>query len=489
MTNGTVNLAGAPQYVGTVGRTLVKSWSGLDRPPTRPENYPPRTMYTVPRTIYWVPTKGRKAGIEQSKTVVDTLYTRSPHSDTTGRRPKDVDHPYTLTLKDWRSTLMRPRKGLAYNRNVGSDWAWSVFYGGNRPMSEKALFTANDHNELLNKLYTKVRGTDFNMGILLGEGHKTLAMISDNAIRVAKGYYHLRHGDISGALRSLKEGASRAPLTKRFSSAKSHELYPNFVSDVHDIAGKVLEFQYGVRPLLNDVYNAAGMLASKLELPFTSVMRVGIQRKVTTPRVISGNYWNNAQTYFGPGGCKVTQYLEDGEWIKATFTEADIPSIPSQLGLYDPLSVMWELTPYSFVADWFIPIGPALEARTAASSLKGQFVTSRKQVYTDGNAFGYWGTMEDSVGPMSGSFTGVTFSRTISSTLTEAVPTFKPLSKVFSMEHTINAIALVASSATAPLPVLRSSIQRHSARQSYVDTNLWGSVLEQTSGFSRASKR
>jgi hypothetical protein len=33
----------------------------------------------------------------------------------------------------------------------------------------------------------------------------------------------------------------------------------------------------------------------------------------------------------------------------------------SQLGLNSPVSLAWELIPYSFVVDWFLPIGQALE--------------------------------------------------------------------------------------------------------------------------------
>ena len=37
----------------------------------------------------------------------------------------------------------------------------------------------------------------------------------------------------------------------------------------------------------------------------------------------------------------------------------------SQLGLTDPLGIAWELTRLSFVADWFVPIGAWLQARSA----------------------------------------------------------------------------------------------------------------------------
>jgi len=37
----------------------------------------------------------------------------------------------------------------------------------------------------------------------------------------------------------------------------------------------------------------------------------------------------------------------------------------SQMGLLNPAEVAWELTPWSFVVDWFVPVGNVLEALTA----------------------------------------------------------------------------------------------------------------------------
>ena len=45
----------------------------------------------------------------------------------------------------------------------------------------------------------------------------------------------------------------------------------------------------------------------------------------------------------------------------------------SSLGLVNPLEIVWEVTKYSFVVDWFLPIGPWLSALTADVGLS--FVT------------------------------------------------------------------------------------------------------------------
>jgi hypothetical protein len=50
--------------------------------------------------------------------------------------------------------------------------------------------------------------------------------------------------------------------------------------------------------------------------------------------------------------------------------------VARQLGLLDPLSVAWELLPWSFVIDWFIPIGAYLDVLNGIPALKGRFLTT-----------------------------------------------------------------------------------------------------------------
>jgi hypothetical protein len=121
--------------------------------------------------------------------------------------------------------------------------------------------------------------------------------------------------------------------------------------------------------------------------------------------------------------------------IVAYITENGNSSIAATLGLLDPELVAWELVPFSFVADWFIPIGQWMEARAKASRLTGTFVTSDKatclidQLTIAGVSCSGYGAQ-------------ISFNRSISSTLDVPMPTFKPLTKVASWQHCANALAL-----------------------------------------------
>lgn len=79
--------------------------------------------------------------------------------------------------------------------------------------------------------------------------------------------------------------------------------------------------------------------------------------------------------------CKLTAELSNSSWHAA-----------SQLDLVNPLSLGWELVPFSFVLDWFIPVGNMLEALTAHAGLV--FVGGHYSYVTRGrkrfDAIPYW---------------------------------------------------------------------------------------------------
>jgi len=120
-------------------------------------------------------------------------------------------------------------------------------------------------------------------------------------------------------------------------------------------------------------------------------------------------------------------------------------------GLTDPASVLWELTPYSFVADWFIPIGNYLAARSLASALTGTFVTTKtRRVFC-----AYEGLANTDNGivrtvyttPPKGNCALINVTRTVSTSLNVPVPSFKTLDKVASWKHCANAVALLVQKA------------------------------------------
>lgn len=301
------------------------------------------------------------------------------------------------------------------------------FHGGS------PSWTANDDINLINRLKTKVRGSDFNMGVFLGEGHETLRMIGDSALTIASSLRSLRKGDVYGATRTLLKNGKplyRGPLNRVVIRRGA----------VDQLSSNLLALQWGWIPLVQDMRSGAELLAHTLNVPFQTRNRVSINKKSK----ISGSYFEMA------GGVVISKQ------IIAILSERE--SVPKLTGLLDPLSVAWELAPLSMLVDYVTPIGSWLEARAFASGLDGKFITtSRTWIEARDISFGktyervpgYPSYME---GDCKGAYIRqMSLNRTVSTSLSVPKPVVKPLDKVFSVRHCINALALLAQVAKGPL--------------------------------------
>lgn len=124
-----------------------------------------------------------------------------------------------------------------------------------------------------------------------------------------------------------------------------------------------LEYQYGWKPLLQSVYDLTN---AKFKDPFCVVRK---KRKRTV--------------YVGPitgstGQIQYTALAEDQftAVVVATVTVKDLAKATgAQMGLNNPAALAWELLPFSFIVDWFAPIGPWLENLTALGGCTVSFAT------------------------------------------------------------------------------------------------------------------
>lgn len=313
---------------------------------------------------------------------------------------------------------------------------WGGAFGTWVPYQAAGIFTPNDQIKLINKLRESIQGSDFNAAVALGEGGQTLKLIADSATRIYTALHRAKRGDFKGACRSLIEGTGRKPL-KPYHDWKSPAAWLDT-----NLAKNWLELQYGWLPLLSDAHDGAITLAHHLNVPLQKTYRA--KRIVKRPHSLVTMYGIPGRN---PFSWKATSLQKEARYIKAVIKEK--PSIPKLTGLTHPESVAWELLPYSFVADWFIPIGDYLTARGFAQGLEGQFVTSNLRTgvmfppsVVEGIAeFTYEGD------PSTVRFQRVQFDRTVSSELDVPMPSFKPLNKALSWQHCTNALALVISHA------------------------------------------
>lgn len=119
-----------------------------------------------------------------------------------------------------------------------------------------------------------------------------------------------------------------------------------------------LEFQYGWKPLLNDIYDSCQAIANvhykQRHLRFTG----------------SGSYEVSAvrpgPTYSEGGGAQFPTLFKTTVKAKTRYVlecseENTLLTTLANTGITNPAALAWELLPYSFVLDWFVPVGDYLE--------------------------------------------------------------------------------------------------------------------------------
>jgi hypothetical protein len=216
---------------------------------------------------------------------------------------------------------------------------------------------ANEKVRLENKLASKIRGHQFSLSTAVAQPTLTIRMITDTALRITRSIRLLRQGNLPQAVYALG-------VKPRGSHKKSVYL----PQSSYDVSGLWLEMQYGWRPLLSDVHDGAQALASVLE------RRVFSGVKASTHKQSNVSYNNGGYTY--------GMYRECVRTIRCRYIE--LGTIPS-LGLADPASLAWEVLPFSFIADWFVPIGTYLDNRNILGHTIGQFLI------TDFTRDTFWG--------------------------------------------------------------------------------------------------
>lgn len=370
----------------------TKSWSGTDYPKTvrseKPERFTTRTLVM------------RRGGqlVEYEQPI--RLYV----PDHPPKRALVVEHPYSMSLSVQNDSV------LYYNLGkTGPTYSGTGVNTGYANGSVSQYWGSNDDLALLGRLREQVAGSSFNAGVFLGEGKEALSMIANAATRLAGAFRYARGGNMPKAWSILTRGTDR------------------FAPPSQVVANNWLELQYGWLPLLHDMEDGAKFLAHHHSYPLQHV----VYARLTKPGLVQSVSPSNTKLL----ACKAYTSVQ----IKAILKEKNVVSLS---GLIDLPSIAWELTPYSFVVDWAIPIGEYLQARGLAQSLSGTFVTSKKTYFSWCGAVNV-GANVQSWGNHSAM--GVTLNRTVSTTLSVPLPEVVPLKEMFSWKRAANALALLVT--------------------------------------------
>lgn len=149
-----------------------------------------------------------------------------------------------------------------------------------------------------------------------------------------------------------------------------------------------LEYSYGWAPFLGDIYTICD---SMLTVPST-VVKKSYREDFALPIIRATGHLRFTGVCVG----KVLATAKSVVTLDAPFMHA-----MNQYGVLNPFAVAWEMVPFSFVADWFIPIGDYLNQFNATAGLKFyDYSVTRSAVFEQtGN-----------INPISGVFKGTAYS-------------------------------------------------------------------------------
>jgi hypothetical protein len=174
------------------------------------------------------------------------------------------------------------------------------------------------------------------------ERQQSLDMIEKRANQLLSFATAVKRRDFNGIKRSL----GIVKITKKAEAKRAADLF--------------LEFHFGWDPLIQDIGNAVEILQSPLRDKPVKARGKAIRENIVFTRdygsIVNGHYTSHQSAFIRA----ITQVT-----VSATVKVTN-PNLyrANQLGFLNPATVAWELVPFSFVVDWFVPVGDFLNSFT-----------------------------------------------------------------------------------------------------------------------------
>lgn len=192
-------------------------------------------------------------------------------------------------------------------------------------------------NKTLTSAMNKLKPDSSGWGENLAQGRKTCEDFSKRVGNFARLLLAMKRGNV-------REAAQRMGVGKAGSLSK-------------DVASLWLEYQYVVKPTMKDIHD--------LNKTVHSILKAAqpVHTVATATASNEDPYYYN--TLRGSGQI-VSSFRTQFNGIRNNNASYLLDSA----GLANPVDLAWELLPYSFVVDWFIPVGNTLQAMTAGYGLE-----------------------------------------------------------------------------------------------------------------------
>jgi len=226
------------------------------------------------------------------------------------------------------------------------------------------LATPDHYNQrVYNKAYTslmeKVRVESSTLGATLGEWKSSSSMIAARATQLWQGFKAAKRLDFRGVKRAWGKHAGIRPKVR---AAGNH----------------VLEYSFGWAPLVKDINSALEVLHNRLP-PFRVKQRAKYEDQDT------GSHNFGAVTRFYKNRIVYA-------WELRARVELENPNtaLAQQLGLVNLGSVIWELTPNSYILDYFVNVSDFIGAFSDRVGLNFVSESKTNKVVLNTSVTGRW---------------------------------------------------------------------------------------------------
>lgn len=358
-------------------------------------------------------------------------------------RPASVSHPKNSA--GWRNpgnwnhyvheSTNAPLNGVISGDPNGPNGNYQMFTDGlfwDNGLFGVPAFPTWLENSAVNKALLKLKNQSVDLSVAFGERKETGELALDAANICVEG--------IRQALRFKRVGFRAAWSEIKRETEKSLKSKSGIRKYGHDFIDNFLQVQYGLRPLHQDVYGAVSSIneSEKDGNPYTARIK-------SRGRSVDQTIWDR-QSGISYCGYKVAVNVVHHVEV-ALYYECDNPvwKSLSSLGITNPASTAYELLPFSFLLDWFLPVGNYLSAMDAAIgwSFQSGTISTTTRLKASSPA-PYMGGQNSLIASFPYTETGVRFQRVV---LNESPgPRYPSFKNPLSGQHIANAIALAVAS-------------------------------------------
>lgn len=205
----------------------------------------------------------------------------------------------------------------------------------------------SDADDLVIDFYNKVDGMATNLLDAVRTRKQTIDMVTSNVSKIVK------------SIRLLKKG-------KWKKAAAALDVVPKGQPKTKNVPGRWLELQYGWLPLMGDIYTVGAEMFPE--------PRFRCHEKLIF------THTNSRVSANGTATRKTTERRTIVGYFKI---KSDLVHTAQHLGLLNPAALAWEAIPFSFVLDWFLPVGSWLESLTALKAVEFTGVSTIQQYTTE----------------------------------------------------------------------------------------------------------